>query len=123
MEEAKQEIRVLSPKEQNELPTEVRDWVLRHKSKPGVHRFEWEGHKYVLVSIGMRPNPGYRVEVIKVENGENGTTVLVEEKTPQPGMLYPQIVSYPYLLAESENAVQIGMIQPNQQLKMLRVNP
>nr|WP_232345427.1 protease complex subunit PrcB family protein [Paenactinomyces guangxiensis] len=67
-----------------------------------------------MISLGSRPNPGYRLELVKVETGRKETAVFVEEKFPLPGRMYPQVVVYPYLLAEVRGPVQVCLIRPDQ---------
>ena len=45
--------------------------------------------------MGTQPNNGYSIGVSNVEINDNSVTIYVEEKTPIPGALYGQEITYP----------------------------
>ncbi|MBA4494957.1 protease complex subunit PrcB family protein [Paenactinomyces guangxiensis] len=106
--------RIISLKEQKKLPLSVTEWVHERKTVRGVSEYRRNKYSYLMISLGSRPNPGYRLELVKVETGRKETAVFVEEKFPLPGRMYPQVVVYPYLLAEVRGPVQVCLIRPDQ---------
>jgi hypothetical protein len=100
---------IILPTMLEQLPEPVFVWFLRHQKKRGVFRFTWESRQYLLIALGMRPNPGYQLEVVKVETGREGTDVFVTERLPEKDRFYPQVVVYPYILAEVKGLVNVWM--------------
>ncbi|WP_044640431.1 protease complex subunit PrcB family protein [Risungbinella massiliensis] len=97
----------LSHIEQLELPEEVNDWLHSERKKKGVHEFQHQDQNYLLISLGMRPNPGFQAEVVEVIENQEEIQIKVEEKKPDPNRIYPQMVVYPYVLGASSGKVQI----------------
>lgn len=110
MRSQEQIFRPISFKEQSRLPSPVQEWIHEAKKERGVFAHEWEGHHYLLISLGMRPHMGYRIELNKVETSDHMATVFVEEKLPEPGIMYPQMVVYPYILGETYGKVVVWLI-------------
>lgn len=106
--------RILSSQEQKQLPVPVQEWIQKQKKFRGKAEFSWADKTYLLLSLGMRPNPGYRLEVVKIEDGEQGITVFIEEKLPLPGRMYPQVIVYPYMVAEVKGPVEVWLVLPDQ---------
>lgn len=108
--------KIIPLKEQKRLPAPVLEWIQEKKRSRGVFEFRWQKHTYLLISLGQRPNPGYRLEVVKVEPSPEGTDVLIEEKLPLPGRMYPQVVVYPYIVAEVQGKIRVWLIRPDQSM-------
>jgi hypothetical protein len=100
----------VTPKEQAELPADVQEWIQDKKTSKGVYHYSGLEHDYLLISIGFRPNPGYRVEIAKVakeEESDEEVTVYIKEWLPEPKKMYPQVIVYPYILAEIKGKEKI----------------
>ncbi|SFJ31862.1 protease complex subunit PrcB family protein [Thermoflavimicrobium dichotomicum] len=108
--------RVIEDKKMDQLPKEVLVWFYEHKRKKGLFVYTWQEQHYLLIALGMRPNPGYRLELIKVEGDEKETDVFVEERHPEKDKFYPQVVVYPYILAEVRGSIRVWMIQSDRQI-------
>ncbi len=108
--------KIIPLNEQKKLPAPVLEWVRDQKRFRGVSQFRFQKKTYLLISLGQRPNPGYRLEVVKVEPSQEGTDVLIEEKLPLPGKMYPQVVVYPYIVAEVQGKISVWMIRPDQSI-------
>lgn len=93
--------------EQRNLPANVVDWIQTHKMRRGQYRFHWMAKEYVLIASGNRPNPGYQLEIKQIVDSNNDTVLYVEEKQPPLGVVYPQMVVYPYLLLEVYQEVTV----------------
>jgi hypothetical protein len=65
---------------------------------------------YVVASLGMKPNPAYRVRIRQLKRVEERITVEVEHKEPEPGKVYPQIIVHPIDVAKVAKA---NLEQPN----------
>lgn len=59
---------------------------------------------YVVVSLGVKPNPGYSVRIQQLEQMKERVTVKVELKEPDPRKAYPQIIVHPIAVAEVAKA-------------------
>ncbi|SMO39496.1 protease complex subunit PrcB family protein [Melghirimyces algeriensis] len=93
--------RLLSGKEQKKLSRFIQDWLERVKQERGVHIFSRQGEYYMVIAAGMKPNPGYRLEIVGMKKEEDGTAgIWVREKTPNPGKMLPQVITYPYLIIQ-----------------------
>ncbi|MFD1428050.1 hypothetical protein JOD24_001699 [Kroppenstedtia sanguinis] len=97
--------RILTNKEQKKLPGDLRNWLEEVKQRRGVHLYQHRGHQYLMISAGMKPNPGHRLELVgvKKERGEPG--FLVREVAPEPGKMHPQVISFPYLVIRVKGPV------------------
>lgn len=97
--------RVLSIKEQKRLPGNLRNWLEEVKQRRGVHLFRHRGDLYLMISAGMKPNPGHRLELvgIKKDGGEPG--FLIREVAPEPGKMHPQVITFPCLVIRVKGPV------------------
>jgi hypothetical protein len=102
-----QVFKIVTSKKQAGLPLAVKEWVQASKNSSGIAEFSWLEHNYLLISLGFRPNPGYRIEVAKVEKGDGEMTVIVKERLPESEKMYPQVIVYPYILAEIKEKKKI----------------
>lgn len=59
---------------------------------------------YVVVSLGVKPNPGYRVKIQRLEQMKERIVIKVELKEPDPRKVYPQIIVHPVSVAEVAKA-------------------
>jgi len=64
---------------------------------------------YVVVSIGTRPNPGYRIRIVQISQEGARIQVTVEQLNPDRGMMYPQVLVNPTAVAQ----VKKKDLQPN----------
>lgn len=77
------------------LSGEEKDFVREASLKKGIHRL---GNLYVIAR-GESPNPGYGIRIVRQELKWEQLFVYVSLTKPEPGKMYPQVISYPYLLA------------------------
>jgi hypothetical protein len=61
-------------------------------------------HALVAVFLGSRPNPGYSVAIVGASERGGEVIVRVAESPPSPGMMYAQVIVYPYDMALIPNA-------------------
>ncbi|MFC7440940.1 protease complex subunit PrcB family protein [Laceyella putida] len=70
-----------------------------------------------MISVGERPNPGYELEVVEIgEERDEGAEITVRERWPLADRVYPQVVSYPSVLAEILGSVRVWLLQNGQRL-------
>lgn len=81
------------------MPSPVLRWLSQNKKKKGAHFFDYDNCRYLLITLGEKPNAGHRLQLVKVESGRVDTRIVVKVLSPAPGIVYPQIVTVPYLLA------------------------
>ena len=86
------------PLEQTALTAEQRAFVEKVKQQRGVHRL---GDLYVIAR-GESANPGYGLQIEKQQLAADRLLVHVRLTKPEPGLMYPQVVSYPYLLGKAD---------------------
>ncbi|WP_026074475.1 protease complex subunit PrcB family protein [Brevibacillus massiliensis] len=80
------------------LTDEERAFVEQVKREKGVHK---KGGLYVIAR-GEVPHPGYGLEIVRQDQSWEQLFVYVRLTKPQPGMMYPQVISYPYLVGRAE---------------------
>lgn len=105
--ENEQLIKIINKDQLSELATPIKDWVTEQKKQTGSHKLQIGDQEYTLISLGMRPNPGYQLEVVEVHTASEEIKVTLEETTPKSGYFYPQMVVYPYILTESKVPIQV----------------
>lgn len=101
------EVKIVSKEEILELPTTIQEWVTQQKMHSGLHKIQVENTEYTLISLGMKPNPGYQLQVTNVVRQGNQAKVEVSVQEPSPGMFYPQMIVYPYILTASVIPVDV----------------
>jgi hypothetical protein len=77
------------------LSGEEKDFVREARLKKGIHTL---GNLYVIAR-GESPNPGYGIQFVREEMRWEQLIVYVKLTKPEPGKLYSQVISYPYLVA------------------------
>ncbi|BCU81517.1 hypothetical protein JIR001_13000 [Polycladomyces abyssicola] len=91
--------KLITRRQEQRLPPSVFRWLSQYKKKKGAHLYDYDNRRYLLITLGEKPNAGYRLQLVKVEKGHNDTRIVVKVLSPAPGFVYPQIVTVPYLLA------------------------
>lgn len=82
--------------DETQLTKDEQDFIESVKGKQGIHQ---RGDLYVIAR-GQAPHPGYGLQVTKVEQKWEQLFVYVKQTEPVPGMMYPQVIAYPYLTAK-----------------------
>jgi hypothetical protein len=78
----------------NERETWEAFWS-KHGREPAPE-IDFEQYTLVAVFLGRRPNPGYSVKIVGAEEKLGETIVKVAEYLPDPGMMYAQVIVYPF---------------------------
>lgn len=79
-----------------------RNWPTYYSNPPA--NSDFRSFIYVVVSLGMKPNPGYTVRIERVERVRGIVTVKVELKEPDPRRIYPQVIVHPIAVAQIAKA-------------------
>lgn len=66
------------------------------KKNKGVYQF---GSLYVI-ALGAQPNPGYGVKLEKQVQTFEQLHLYVKQTVPEQGMVYPNVISYPYIVGK-----------------------
>jgi PrcB C-terminal len=98
MERKESSFRLIHRWQEQRLPPPVLRWLSQQKRKKGAHLYDDDDRRYLLITLGEKPNAGYRLRLVRVEKGRDGTRIVVRVLSPAPGFVYPQIVIVPYLL-------------------------
>ncbi|MCL6577284.1 Gmad2 immunoglobulin-like domain-containing protein [Kyrpidia sp.] len=81
---------------------EMGDWVRANRERPFWGFFTFGRTRYLMVSRGPSPNPGYTVEVQEIKQLPSGhLQVRAVFRDPEPGKLYAQVISYPVDVVET----------------------
>jgi hypothetical protein len=59
---------------------------------------------YVIASLGVRPNPGYRIRILRIQQERDVIRIIVELMEPDPKKVYPQVLVHPIAVAEVPKA-------------------
>lgn len=59
---------------------------------------------YVIADLGMKPNPGYRIRILQIQQQKEVITVKVELMGPDPEKTYPQVMVRPIAVVEIPKA-------------------
>lgn len=76
------------------LSESEKEFVAKNKYEPGVYQ---QGTLY-LIALGQRPHPGYGLEFVKSDTTWEQEKVFVRQTLPKEGMMYPQVIHYPYII-------------------------
>ena len=81
-----------------QLSAEEQAFVQSVFQKRGIHQ---QGNLFVIAR-GESPNPGYGVKVVGTEWSWEQLIVDVKWTDPDPGKMYTQVISYPYVVVRAE---------------------
>jgi len=82
------------------LTAEQQDFIESVKKEKGVYNL---GDLYVIAR-GESPHPGYGLQVVKVQQSWEQLIVYVKQTSPDPDRMYPQVITYPYLVGKAKLA-------------------
>ncbi|GED69170.1 hypothetical protein BRE01_28720 [Brevibacillus reuszeri] len=84
--------------EVDKLTSEQQAFIESVKKKKGVYH---QGDLYVIAR-GELPHPGYGLQVVKVQQSWEQLIVYVKQTSPDPDRMYPQVITYPYLVGKAK---------------------
>ena len=83
----------------------ARNWNSYYDTAP--QGADFNNYVYLVASLGPKPNPGYGVEIIYIQQTGDELTVKLRLNMPQPDMIYAQVIVYP-VAAVSINKSDLG---------------
>jgi len=75
-----------------------KNWPSHYSSQPKGSDFT--ANIYVVVSLGLKPNPGYTVRILQLQQQEEVIYVKLELGEPDPNKFYIQVLVKPIAVAE-----------------------
>jgi len=83
--------------------------VITEKNWPSYYLREPQGadftaNIYIVASLGLKPNPGYTVRILQLQQQGEVINVKLELKEPDPNKLYIQVMVKPITVAEVPKA-------------------
>lgn len=94
--EEKGEVDVFKEFKLEELKADEKKFVEEKRRIKGVHQ---QGD-LVVIALGEMPNPGYGIKFVRQLGSWEQVRLFVELTKPEPGKMYPQVISYPYLVGK-----------------------
>jgi hypothetical protein len=88
----------IKPITKDDLTKEEQVFVNEVKKNRGIHT---KGSLYVIAR-GPSANPGYGLKVVGTEWSWEEVKVYVKLTKPEPGLMYPQVIAYPYVMVRVE---------------------
>lgn len=78
------------------------DWRERLRMPESLFSPDLNRHGLLLIHWGAQPNPGYQLGLLDESVELSGERLVIDviKHTPQPGMIYPQVMTSPCLLLE-----------------------
>jgi hypothetical protein len=83
--------------------------VITEKNWPSNYSREPQGadftaNIYIVASLGLKPNPGYRVRILQLQPQRDAINVKLELGEPDPNTFYIQVMTRPIAVAEVPKA-------------------
>lgn len=75
-----------------------KNWSIYYPSPP--KGADFDVYIYLVASLGVKPNPGYGIRILQVEQLKDRITTKVELKEPDPKRVYPQLIVHPIAVAK-----------------------
>lgn len=79
-----------------------KNWFNYYSSPPTGSDFA--AYIYLVASLGVKPNPGYKIAIVEVKQLKDKVTVKLELKEPDPRKVYPQVIVRPVAVAKVAKA-------------------
>ncbi|MGD8192394.1 stalk domain-containing protein [Brevibacillus ginsengisoli] len=98
--EPKGELDVFKSVKLEELTADEKEFVEENRRVEGIH----QKGDLIVIARGEVPNPGHGIEFVEQKGGWEQVSLYVELTKPEPGKMYPQVISYPYLVGKMKLA-------------------
>ena len=93
-----------------EMSEALSSWYEMYRQTEGFHTYQENGWTYVLAAAGEKPTGGYSLRVLTVSETAPGEIfVEAELKTPAPGDMVTQALTYPHSLIRFEEVGDISI--------------
>ncbi|TCP59284.1 S-layer family protein [Tumebacillus sp. BK434] len=84
------------------VPETVQTIINENKTEAGVYTVEENGVRYVVISCGTVPNPGYGISLESVTESDGALFVRSGITAPQAGHAHPEVIAYPVLVLKTK---------------------
>ena len=81
------------------------NWTKYYTARPS--QADFKEKFYIVATWGLKPNPGYKVSIISIEQSVSTLQVKLKQEEPDPKMAYVQVIVRPTAVAE----VSIGALK------------
>ena len=89
---------------QDALTEQVKQWIEYSRTIPAVQETIIEGNRYLLITAGSKPTPGYGVQAEEVVPLDGVLEVRVVFTEPNEDDILPQVTTYPFDLVILEDS-------------------
>jgi hypothetical protein len=88
-----------------------KNWPSHYSSQP--RGADFTANIYIVVSLGLKPNPGYTVRILQLQQQGEVINVKLELGEPDPNKFYIQVMTRPIAVAEVPRANLPSLKQPS----------
>lgn len=81
------------------------NWAKYYPARPPQANFKEKF--YIVATWGLKPNPGYRVSLVSIEQSGSSLQVKLKQEEPDSKLFYPQVIVRPTAVVE----VSIGALK------------
>lgn len=87
--------------EYEKLSKDKQELIDKIKASKGYYFWEEDGSFTIFITSGEKPTGGFSVDVKYIEDNEGKTNILVDEKSPAPGDMVTQAITYPFVIVKA----------------------
>jgi len=88
-----------------------KDWPSHYSSQP--RGADFTANIYIIASLGLKPNPGYTVRILQLQQQGEAINVKLELGEPDPNKFYIQVMVKPIAVAQVSRANLQSLKQPS----------
>ena len=88
-----------------------KNWPSYYSSQP--KGADFTANIYIVASLGLKPNPGYTVRILQLQQQGEVINVKLELGEPAPNKFYIQVMVKPIAVAEVPKAILQSLKQPS----------
>ena len=81
-------------------PKEIKMLLNDDKLKGKITEDDVQLSNFIILNMGQKPTGGYSIEVDSVTETNQNIVIKVKEKTPEPGAMLTQNITYPYTVVK-----------------------
>lgn len=82
-----------------------KNWAKYYPARPS--QADFKEKFYIVATWGLKPNPGYRLSIVSIEQSGSSLQVKLKQEEPDQKLFYPQVIVRPTAVAE----VSIGALK------------
>ena len=88
-----------------------KNWPSHYSSQP--KGADFTANIYIIASLGLKPNPGYTVKILQLQQQGEVINVKLELGEPDPNKFYIQVMTRPIAVAEVPRTNLQSLKQPS----------